>query len=109
MAHALLWWRRRAPNGAVFQGDKLMYRTLVALAVIAQAHAAVAAEVSPGSEPSNASPDPAADTPVAHEAHAGFVEHSGWYVAPTMGVTTVKGEATMDFGLRGAWLINRRF
>jgi hypothetical protein len=35
--------------------------------------------------------------------------HNGWYVAPTVGMTTVNGEATPEFGLRGAWLINRRF
>ena len=86
-----------------------MYRTLIALAVVAQTHAAHAADIGSGSEPSNPSPNPAADTPIAHETHTGFIKHSGWYVAPTMGVTTVKGEATMDFGLRGAWLINRRF
>lgn len=86
-----------------------MHRTLIVLAVVVHARAAVAADIGPGSEPSIATPNPAADAPVAHGAHSGFIKHSGWYVAPTTGVTTVKGEATMDFGIRGAWLINRRF
>ena len=36
-------------------------------------------------------------------------QRHGWYLAPTAGVTTVNGEATPEFGLRAAWLINRRF
>src|SRR5262249_53422083 len=80
-----------------------MFRTLIALAVVGYAHAAGAAEPAP------LSPTSTADRPPARDEQKRSARRDAWYLAPTMGVTTVKGEATMEFGLRGAWLFAHRF
>jgi hypothetical protein len=73
-----------------------MRRFIVLLAVLTYTPAVLASE-------------PEADQGAEPRENSGFVKHSGYYVAPTAGVTTVDGEGTAEFGLRGAWLINRRF
>jgi hypothetical protein len=37
-----------------------------------------------------------------------LVEHHGYYIAPTVGVTTLDGEVAPLIGLRAAWLVNHR-
>jgi hypothetical protein len=39
----------------------------------------------------------------------GFLRHSGWYVAPSFGVTGVDSHVGYLSGLRGAWVMNRTF
>jgi hypothetical protein len=38
-----------------------------------------------------------------------LVHHHGYYVAPTVGVTTLDGEVAPLIGIRAAWLANRSF
>ncbi len=73
-----------------------MQRFIVILAVVAYCPAVLASEAD-------------ADRGPERTEGTGFIKHSGYYIAPTAGVTTVDGEGTAEFGLRGAWLINRRF
>lgn len=37
------------------------------------------------------------------------LDHSGWFIGPTFDVTTIDRELEASGGVRGAWLINRKF
>ena len=52
---------------------------------------------------------PAADEPATLVGSHGFLKHSGWYLAPSVGATTLDGNLSSLVGLNGAWLINRQF
>jgi hypothetical protein len=38
-----------------------------------------------------------------------FLRHSGWYVAPSFGITGIDGHVGYMSGLRGSWVMNRTF
>jgi hypothetical protein len=92
-----------------------MRRILASLAVLVQTSTVLAAEptsataVRGGIRAQTAAVEADHAPEPRDEDDGGWLEHSGWYVAPTAGVTTVNGEGTAEFGFRGAWLINRRF
>ena len=63
----------------------------------------------PTFEPAYPAPAPAADEPATLVRSRGFLKHSGWYVAPSFGATSLDGHFSSMVGLRGGWLINRQF
>jgi len=67
----------------------------------------------PTFEPAYASPAaataPAADEPATLVGSRGLLKHSGWYIAPSFGATSLDGHLSSLVGLRGGWLINRQF
>jgi hypothetical protein len=86
---------------------------LVAAPAFAQSAPVSPAPAAPVIEPIAASPavttSPAADEPVTLAGSRGFIQHNGWYVAPSFGATTLDGRYSSLVGLRGAWVINRQF
>jgi hypothetical protein len=50
-----------------------------------------------------------ADEPVTLAGSRGYLKHNGWYIAPSLGATTLDGHLSSLVGLRGGWLINRQF
>jgi hypothetical protein len=52
---------------------------------------------------------PAADEPATLAGSRGLITHNGWYVAPSIGATTLDGHLSSLVGVRGGWLINRQF
>jgi hypothetical protein len=49
------------------------------------------------------------DTPQTLLGPDGFLRHSGWFVAPSFGMTSIDGHVGYLTGLRGAWVTNRTF
>jgi hypothetical protein len=90
----------------------LLFVSSTALADPAPAIAAPA-PMAPVFEPADASPapatTPAADEPATLVGSRGLIKHSGWYVAPSIGATTLDGHLSSLVGLRGGWLVNRQF
>jgi hypothetical protein len=78
-----------------------------------------AAETPPGSILATTGAEPSAqapaeipmtnDSPQTLIGPDGFLQHSGWYVAPSFGVTGIDGHVGYLTGLRGAWVVNRTF
>lgn len=87
----------------------------VSSTALAEPVVATAAAMSAGPvfEPIDASPAPptaaAADEPITLTGSRGFLKHNGWYVAPSIGATTLDGHLSSLVGVRGGWLINRQF
>jgi hypothetical protein len=79
----------------------------------AQSQPASSSSADPMIEPSSPSPfiaaSPAADEPATLAGSRGFIQHNGWYVAPSFGATSLDGRYSSLVGLRGGWLINRQF
>jgi hypothetical protein len=89
----------------------LLFVSSAALADPAVAPAA--APAAPVFEPVDASSAPAtapaSDEPATLTGSRGFLKHNGWYIAPSLGATTLDGHFSSLVGLRGGWLINRQF
>jgi len=79
----------------------------VVLALVLVLHPRGAAADVPGSTPASRAPaDEAGETLIGPDP---FPRDSGWYVAPSFGVTAAAGHFGYSTGIRGAWVMNRTF
>jgi hypothetical protein len=92
-----------------------MYKTIVAASLLLSSSAAVAQDANTnaaGVLPAGASSVILA-APEQERVETIFdgkvIEHHGFYVAPTLGLTAVNGDLASTGGLRSAWLVNHRF
>jgi hypothetical protein len=89
----------------------LLFVSSAALADPAPTSALVSA--APMFEPVDAAPTqvvaPDADEPATLAGSRGFIKHNGWYIAPSIGATTLDGHLSSLVGLRGGWVVNRQF
>jgi hypothetical protein len=89
---------------------------LSALLLVPSAAHAAAPDASSSRESSlsaaaiTASPTPERDmAPATLGGRHGMISHNGFYLAPSLGTTSINGNLAYNVGFRGAWLVNRTF